>query len=923
VGIPIFLFVAWAFSARLPVCQRLDNAILDKISFRYRNRIRESEAILNVDVDDATLRQLSYPIGRHLQAQVISALDRFGAKLIVFDVEFKADIRRTGGYRPDDGDFVLDDKEAALHAAIARSGRVILGYHLDFDEPLSIPRTVFERLKSELSEDFSLDRGELARRSGIPVTMFESEFENLRERAALEIAREQLHRNATLAFAPFAAALLPKASGKGDPSDTRVLQYAYWMARTRALLDSRVPEMRVEGLPAASREGRSLVTPLFPFFEKSRGVGLVNAEYDTDGVLRRPPAYLLWERKPYPYLGLAAGATALVEPGETSRIRVRPTEILVDACPAGEGPPRRSVRIPLDDEGRILVNWAGNESSRRDWFSHIPFVQAVSAYEDRYVFLDTNFRNLIVKTAEDTGEPYHPEYLKLSDHLQDALAGRQVLSPQEFQSLESKLDAIREAILKEQAEEVAGINAQLPKLAGKEMLLRRTREARDRIQAQMNALRAPYDREKEIRRLVEGKICLIGAAHSGSGDLHSTPLGPGTPGVDVHANVANMVLTGQTIRRGPPWVDFAYLSVVGLLVSLAVVHWKTGASLLVSAVVVGAAFAGYWALFTKPVILISGSGPLLSAGLTYLGVVIFKELVTQRSKRKLQRELERSTSPEMVKILLEHPEFLSKPRSMTGTFLFTDVAGFTSISEKMTPDVLFPFINRMLDTIAQALKAHQAYIDKYVGDGVVALFGMPVSSPDHAKNACLAALECQVRLKALNEEFLREGLPPIRVRIGVNSGDTKSGMMGAVDRSSYTAMGDPINLASRLEGANKSYNTYIMIGEQTLELVRGQFIVRELDRIRVVGKKLPVSVFELIAPAGALVPFPQGFLEGYGRAMKLFQGRQWGEALEAFQALLRIKPGDKPCENYVERAGEFLAHPPPADQEIVFELHSK
>ena len=126
---------------------------------------------------------------------------------------------------------------------------------------------------------------------------------------------------------------------------------------------------------------------------------------------------------------------------------------------------------------------------------------------------------------------------------------------------------------------------------------------------------------------------------------------------------------------------------------------------------------------------------------------------------------------ELVKILLEHPEFLSEPRKMTGTFFFSDVKSFTSISEKMDADVLFPFINRYLDRMTQSLKAHQAFVDKYIGDGIMALFGIPVSTPDHAKLACQAALDCQAGLKPLNAEFRLEGLPEVKVRIGIHSGD--------------------------------------------------------------------------------------------------------------------------------------------------------
>jgi class 3 adenylate cyclase/CHASE2 domain-containing sensor protein len=685
--------------------------------------------------------------------------------------------------------------------------------------------------------------------------------------------------------------------------------------------------LKVDSVPPRLRRPDTMVLPMVTFLEGADSVAAVNADADPDGVLRRPWTTMMFRGIPCLYLGLEGVLRGMAGEGEKVEAILRNRELQVVVSGAADGVPRKTVSLPLDAEGRVLVDWAGNAKKRRggdaSYFLHLPFHELLGFFEERYQNMDANFRKVLGAVAEATGEPYHPEYAALSARLAEFLAGKGTVPPSEVDGIEAKLDLIRRQVLSEMEAEAQEIEKALPTLKSQRARENSTKEL-VRRRSLMAGLRSAFDYEDRLRPMVAGKIAWIGSASTAGGDLHSLPLGIAMPGVDVPANVANMVLTGQTLRRAPRWVDFVYVLLAGLAVSWAVTHWGTMTVALPLAMVLsGLSIVVYGLLFVGPAIILSGAGPSIQMLLSFTFVAGFKELVTQRSKRKLQKELEKSTSPEMVKILMEHPEFLSKPRSTSGTFLFSDVKGFTSISEKMTPDVLFPFINRMLDTTTQALKAHQAYIDKYVGDGVVALFGMPVASPDHAKNACLAALECQVRLKALNEEFLREGLPQIRVRIGVNSGDTKAGMMGAVDRSSYTAMGDPINLASRLEGANKNYDTYIMIGEQTLDLVRGQFVVRELDRIRVVGKKLPVRVYELIASAGAPVPFPPTFLEGYDRALKLFQGRHWGEALEAFQALLRIKPGDKPCENYVERAGAFLANPPPADQEIVFELHSK
>ncbi len=922
VGIPVALLVAWAFSSRHPLAQRADNFVLDW-TFRLRPRIRESERILNVDMDDGSIRELGVIKRRH-QAQVLAALDRLGARHVVYDVEFKAFVPRTGQFNEKTGDVLLDDEERELRASIARAGRVTLGYHFDLQDPAGSLLVRYPKLKEVISQDFSMSAEELARRSGVPISEFRDDLELLRNRAGIEIASERLAVKPGLSFEEFTKSLLPKFSPKTHVGELRHLQHAYSVARATIQLERAYPPLRVESPVLHPGKGRAITPPIFPLLEPASSGGAANAEADADGVLRRPWCYLIREDRPHFYLGFVAGIQALAEPGERLEIVQRRGAVEIEVL--GKGGLLRTVSIPVDDEGRMLVNWAGNSSLQRDSFAHLPFIQVLSFYEDRYSHLDENTRKIIEQLDEDEQKALDAAgYIAVSARLKEILGGTLEKTPGEMRALEMKLDGVRAKIMEAMKRDIADADEAIPKLraAGKDQVAKRTKEARDRRQADLDGFRAPYVREAELRKMVEGKVCFIGAAYTGSGDLHSTSLGLRTPGVDVHANIANMILTGQVIRRGTEWRDFVYILTVGFLVTLAVVHWNVMWSALVSLALVAGAFGVYWWAFIGSSIMISGAGPFSAAVFTFASSVAFKELVTQRSKRKLQRELEKNTSPEMVKILMEHPEFLSKPRKMSGTFFFSDVKAFTTISEKMTPDVLFPFINRMLDATTRALKRHEAYIDKYVGDGVVALFGMPVPTPDHARNACFAALDCQAALKILNEEFAQEGLPRIQVRIGVNSGDVNAGNMGAADRSSYTAMGDAINLASRLEGANKSYDTYIMIGESTLALVGGQFVVRELDLIRVVGKKLPVRVYELIGPAGGLLPFDAAFLPAYAAALELYQARRWQESSGAFERALKLKPGDKPCENYVGRAREFLAKPPPAEWEGVFELHSK
>ncbi|HLF94705.1 MAG TPA: CHASE2 domain-containing protein, partial [Planctomycetota bacterium] len=785
VGVAVSALAALAFATRWSPAQRLDNAFLD-YSFLLRTPIRESDRIVHVDMDDGTLREIGTVSRRH-QAQVLTVLHRLGARQVNYDVEFKSFVPRTGQYDEKSGDLFLSEADRELRGSIRRAGNVLLAYSFDVKDPAGAFLARHPSVEEALVQDLSIGVAELSARSGVALEEFEVGMEVLRNRVLGEQAVRALTSRPGLSFSEFCTSVLKDGSPKARPEDLRHLQHAYWTARSLPLLEAAYPPFHSEASGGRPREGKGITPPLWPFLTVAAGGGAVNVGQDPGGVLRRPWCYLTRDGRPHFYLGFVAGIRGLVEAGESASVVAKPGRVEIEV--KGEGKPTRTVAIPVDEEGRVLVNWAGKTALRRDWFTHVPFIRFFSFYEDRYLHLDATTRKVLDQLDEDEQKAFDAAgYVARSNRLSEILKGSEEKEVGEVRAIEAKLDAVRAKIMEAMALDIAESDKVIPKLRseGKEQLAKRTKEARDRRQTELDGFRAPYLRERELKQLVEGKLCFIGAVTSA--DLHATPLGV-TPGVDVLSNVANMILTGQFIRRGAAWVDGVFLFALGLMVSLAVTHWSTVGSLLSTVVLSGAATGVYWALFTGPSILISGAGPVMTCWSTFLFVVAFKLLVTQRSRRKLQRELEKSTSPEMVKILMEHPEFISKPRSMSGTFFFSDVKAFTTISEKMTPDVLFPFINRMLDCTSRALMRHQAYIDKYVGDGVVALFGMPVPSPDHARNACLAALDCQAGLKTLNEEFARESLPQIQVRIGVNSGDVKAGTMGAVDRSSYTAMG--------------------------------------------------------------------------------------------------------------------------------------
>jgi adenylate cyclase len=218
---------------------------------------------------------------------------------------------------------------------------------------------------------------------------------------------------------------------------------------------------------------------------------------------------------------------------------------------------------------------------------------------------------------------------------------------------------------------------------------------------------------------------------------------------------------------------------------------------------------------------------------------------------------------------------------------------------------------------------YDGYLNKYMGDGIMAFWNAPVKQADHAERACRCALKSMSRLKEFNEELKSQGLNPLGARIGVSSGTMVVGNMGSQQKSDYTVMGDNVNLGSRLEGANKAFGSSIMISELTYELVHDKFEVRFLDRIRVPGKAKPVKVYELLAEKGELDAVWQKVVPLYHDAIRMFVDRQYSAAREKFLEVCAILPQDKASMTYVHRAEAFAVEPPAENWDGVFEVKSK
>jgi adenylate cyclase len=251
------------------------------------------------------------------------------------------------------------------------------------------------------------------------------------------------------------------------------------------------------------------------------------------------------------------------------------------------------------------------------------------------------------------------------------------------------------------------------------------------------------------------------------------------------------------------------------------------------------------------------------------------------------------------------------------TIFFSDIAGFTSMSERLTPDQLVKVLGDYLSAMSDIIMQRDGTLDKYIGDAIMAFWNAPKPVANHAVSACYAAIENQQKLAEMRIRWINEDLPPIGCRIGLHTGNVVVGNFGSEKRLNYTIIGDPVNLAARLESACKQYNINIMISEETYLAAKDHIEVRLLDNIAVKGKKEGVFVYELLGRKDKLIQEVRDFNDCYVEALAAYNGREWDKAIELFEKAEYLKRSDDPASRKLaEKSKLFKAEPPAADADL-------
>ena len=424
---------------------------------------------------------------------------------------------------------------------------------------------------------------------------------------------------------------------------------------------------------------------------------------------------------------------------------------------------------------------------------------------------------------------------------------------------------------------------------------------------------------------LSGKAALFGTSAAGLLDLRSTPLDKAYPGVEVHANIIQGILD-QTIRHQPEFI-IGFDIMLFLLLGISLTFLLPALSPLWSSAAISAAallvlLINAYAWVSLQTVL-PVAAPLLLVILLYVVNMIMGFFIESRGKRHLTHLFGQYVPPELVNEMASNMNEINLDGEIRNmSVLFTDVRGFTTISENMEPQELTCFINGFLTPFTNIIQTHRGTIDKYMGDCIMAFWGAPVKDELHARHALNAAVDMIARLDTLSAEFKKKGWPEIRVGVGINSGPMNVGNKGSDFRVDYTVLGNAVNEGSRFEGLTKQYGVDIIVGPETRHQVP-EFEYRELDLVRVKGKDKPVTIYEPIGLVENIDKSVRTQIKKFHHALQLYRTQKWDDAEKEIFQLHQSEPARKIYSIYLDRIAYYRQTPPDAHWDGAYTSTSK
>ncbi len=441
-----------------------------------------------------------------------------------------------------------------------------------------------------------------------------------------------------------------------------------------------------------------------------------------------------------------------------------------------------------------------------------------------------------------------------------------------------------------------------------------------------SAIKRMQDPQAEVSvppSVFEDKVIVIGASAAGLGDIKSTPMSSleAFPGMEIQATLLNNLIGGDFITQPPMWLSILLLLMLTAGIPHVIASMRPLNGAMATVGVLALLFFCGLALFAFERIWFSTGMYLVMAITTYTGAATYKYFAEEKQKKEIRDAFGQYVQPEFVEQLIAQPDLLQLGgQKKRLTVMFSDLAGFTTISEQKEPEELVSFLNEYLGAMTDIIFEHFGTVDKYIGDAVMAFWGAPIGQTDHAILACRSTLKMLRKVEEMTPQNT-----DTHARFGLATGDMIVGNIGSYNRFNYTVLGDNVNLAARLEAANKKFGTRTMIAEQTYQQVKDEFFCRQLDLLVVKGKTKPVRVYELMGDKQS-ADHPENLkeiIDIYQQALDHYYNRDWDKAIKYFNRVMDLKPNDGPSQTYIKRCNQFKNEPPAENWDGVFQLTTK
>jgi len=856
----------------------LDNKFFD-LFLRFLPSLTENEKVFVLTLDDDSINYAGgFPFRREVMADVVILLKELGVQTIAFDLSYldESPYRIDPEYAAEAFGHVLDENFTLLNEASATV--------IDAIRPAT-SRNERELYKQDMKSLYRSVRRELETSLSLLTRDVDEYFAQ------------------ALAFSDCSWLTLTMLrqddifEGGEISANADIDQYlADYIALDNVvdLKDSKTPDMA------------AVMPAIHKLMSRAKGAGFVNALPDVDGLRRRINLLIKYKGKYYGHLALVALREKL---GYTS-IEVSNKAVTLVKPDGGK------LRIPRARDGAMLLKWPKKLFYNYRIMSLIQLIQHTiiePVFARNIALMNDSGFFLYWDDGKNPWEYYHEaEEIKNSAFAGNGAADAQWFTAREnfFLSCDAFLNGDYEKTI------LADVGDD--------------KETADFVRELFDACRGQFNRMSEIRKssgVLENSFCVIGSDATSMTDNGLITFQENYPNVGTYAVAANMMLANEFLSYTPWYVPaiiaLLYSLIIGFLLSrldtyLSIITGVSGLFLL----------SGVFAVFFMiSKIYVGFAVPLAATSLTFISMMVIKFLTASREKAFLHSAFSRYLAPEVITELINDPDKLNlggEKREMTA--IFTDIQGFSTISEKLDPVHLVQLLNRYLTTMSNIIMENLGTIDKYEGDAIIAFFGAPIFRENHPSLACRSALAMKFAEKELNKIVLEENLSPspIFTRIGINTGEMVVGNMGAENKMDYTIMGNAVNLAARLEGVNKQYRTGgILISEYTKEKLGDEFLLRRLDRVRVVGINTPLRLYELLAITETANETEIKSVEQWEKAIDLYEQRQFKEAGKIFASLKEQNSNDRVAELYADRCVKYEAAPPPEQWDAVNNLTEK